>query len=645
MALVLLGTLFGPSLLHLGDQLLGVEYVDHYGTQWFYWFVERQAGLILAGDPSAGAAGLGHTDLFFHPWGKDLFLHTGANYLDAFAALPFRWLFGSVAGYNLFVLTGLAATAWAFHSLARDFSDDPVALGVGTLLFVCTPYVLFELVEGRPTQGILLLPLLFLRYSLRTASQTGWKSPLMAGILLALCGYQYWFYAFFFGVAIFFYGGWRALHPLPEAGGGRNTLLRFTSAAVVALVLCSPVVLPMLVLAEQPGGVPGLLDTDAWSLAASPPLTMENQSVGLFLWQPLRQYAGFYVLDAQGGERYLESVALLPWLAIPLWIGLLVRPGRLDRAAVVCLLVPGLLLAMGPLFLVGQQAFPNPVYIFLAKALPFLRRLWWPYRAFSLLCVVLGLAVVWALDWLVKRGRGIQVGVAILLCGTWVHHLRGERLWPFPSWDASIPAGYQCLAEGEPGAILELPFSWTQGHLYYQTRHGRPIFGGMLENNAVFTPGEHQSFQADNLFVASLLSEARIENPTDTWDEADREALRLLGYKYVVLQKDALVLRKENLEQGGRGPSRMIRIAMKTRHREVEKRLKLMVGDPVYSDARISIYAPWGDPVPCELEGFDLDRVVVGHSEVSTASRLLDQPEAQALHRPWFGEDFRDAGE
>ena len=71
-------------------------------------------------------------------------------------------------------------------------------------------------------------------------------------------------------------------------------------------------------------------------------------------------------------------------------------------------------------------------------------------------------------------------------------------LFPFETWNAGIPAGYKCLATGPEGAVLELPYNFTQAHLYYQIEHGRPIFGGMLENNKVFTPRETTELLKNN---------------------------------------------------------------------------------------------------------------------------------------------------
>ena len=73
LSVLLLVPLLGPALMRINREFLGIEYVDHYGTQWFYWFVEHQ---LRTGDSP------NHTNLFFYPWGKDIFAHTGTNVLD-----------------------------------------------------------------------------------------------------------------------------------------------------------------------------------------------------------------------------------------------------------------------------------------------------------------------------------------------------------------------------------------------------------------------------------------------------------------------------------------------------------------------------------------------------------------------------------
>ena len=66
------------------DLVIG-DGVDLFGTFWFYWFIGDCIEHLR--DPS-------FTDLMFHPLGKEIFAHTGNNFVDAVAAQPFRLLFG-----------------------------------------------------------------------------------------------------------------------------------------------------------------------------------------------------------------------------------------------------------------------------------------------------------------------------------------------------------------------------------------------------------------------------------------------------------------------------------------------------------------------------------------------------------------------
>ncbi|MBN1336066.1 MAG: hypothetical protein JXB39_08910 [Deltaproteobacteria bacterium] len=619
LSVLVVGVLFGPAMLHLPSRFLGIEYVDHYGTQWFYWFVEHQ---LRTGQ------GMGYTDLFFFPWGKDIFLHTGANVLDGYAALPFRWVFGPVLGYNLFVLTGLALTGVAFGFLVREFTEDRAAIVLSSVLFSVSPYVLFELVEGRPTQAILLLPVLFLFYVFRTGRR-GWKAPIMAGAVLALCGYQYWFYAFFGGMVCLGHGAWCVARPAEGSGGRLAVLARHVLIALVALVLTAPVALPLLWMTWDPTGmVPGLLDTSRWSLWASPPITVEDESIGLFLWQPLRRYAGFFIARSGPVERLLAQGVLVPivsWVTLAIYLR---RPGRLERGPLLAMALVAILLAMGPIVLVGHIALPNPPYVALVKAVGFLRRLWWPARAVAYLCILLGLAQALVLAWSGTFGRRVQAGVAGVLTAVWLLELHLADVLPFPSWDATIPAGYRCLAGGGPGAIVELPYAWTQGHLYYQTAHGRPIMGGMLENNPVFAPAEFSQLLRHNRFLSELYAVVKADEFDPTWSETDRQQLYDLGYRYVVNQKDALyhVASTEILMDN----------VMRLRSRGVRRTLGEMLGAPVWEDARIAIYAPWGDAAPCGPGDVEPDPVTLGLTEVSADQRVLRDPGNQDVKRLWM---------
>ncbi len=588
--LVLAALLWATTLPDLAGSFLGRPGVDAYGTQWFYWFVERQARRL---EP------FGRTDLFFFPYGKDVYLHTGSNVLDALLAVPFRLLLGPVLGYDVFVLAGLLATGLAFHGLARDLAGDGLAAAVGAVLFTVTPYALLELADGRPTQAILALPVLFLRCLWRTGLAPGWRAPVTAGALLALCGYQYWYYAIFGALLGLVLAAWSVLRPADGAGGRGAVLGRFLLAGGVSIALAAPGAVPLL-LASSGDAVPGLLDVEAWSLLSTPPVTAQAQSVGLLLWQPLRLAAGTFAQSrTTGEEQFLVGAHWTPWVLLPLVVAGLVRPGRLPRAALLLLLAAGTLLAMGPLLLVGPYALPNPLYIALVKVVPPLQRLWWPGRCYAFVAILLGLAAVRGLA-LAGRRPWLALGLSLAALAGTAWHLHGERILPFPTWSAEVPAGYRCLAGGPPGALVELPYSWSQAHLYYQTVHGRPILGGMIEDNASFTPPEASALKKDNRWLGRLLRLTGMSREDTEWTEAERQAIHELGFRYVVLQKDAFLV------QGDR--TTFHREVLRTRLRRLLKDLVPLVGEPVFEDARTAVYAPWGDPAPCDPRAIGFDR-------------------------------------
>lgn len=577
------GAVFGSHLGELRTHFLGEEYVDHYGTQWFYWYTERQLRALRWPD---------HTDLFFHPYGKDIFGHTGSNVLDGVVAIPFRVLLGPVLGYNLFLLVGLLAGGAAAYALCRDHVEDRAACLVAALLLGLSPFVLHEVAEGRPTQALLLPLILFLRSLLRLGRGASGTEPLKAGFWLAVTGYQYWYYALFAGMTALAHGLLAAAVARADDGGPWPVLRRHAVAAGLALLLVGPVALPMVLAAREVGAVAGLLDTRAWNLSYTPPVTMEGITVGLFAWQPFLRLAGFHILTGDNEEVFLAQSLILPWFWAPLLLGWIVLARRGGRSALPMagMALVSMVLATGSVVLVGGLALPNPPFIGLMHLLDVMRRLWWPARALAILVVLMAPMTALILDRLRGRRPLLGLGLGLALLGANLGELRAAGRAPMDAWDAGIPAGYRCLADGPDGALIELPYVWTQAHLYYQTAHGRPILGGMLEDNEVFTPAEITRLREENGFLLALRNAAATGETEGDSAEA-REELRFLGYRYVVVQKDAY-------QSANLSTSRADTV-IRTRQRRLNRGLRELLGEPVYDDARLAIYAPWGDPRPC----------------------------------------------
>jgi hypothetical protein len=617
-ALVLGGLVFGGALGGLNREFLGIEHVDHYGTQWFYWFAE----LTLRGEQSPL-----HTDRFFYPWGKDLYAHTGANMLDAWAAVPVRAIFGQVLGYNLFVLLGLAGNVWAFARLGREMSDDRVAVRVAAALFGFSPYCLFEAVEGRPTQAIVVLPVLFLRSTWRAGLRGGWRDPVLAGVLLALTGYQYWYYAFFGGFAALLLGLARTASPSDGAGTRVEVFARHALIAAVAGLLVAPAALPLLIETQVDADVPGMLDVSGWDLWSSPLVTGDGTTVGLSVWQPFLRESGFYLVLSEGVERFLPMGRPTTWgvlVGLSIWA---LRPGAVQRRVLLPALLGMALVATGPLVVVGQRLIPNLFYMELVRAVGFLQRLWWPSRAYLFIDLLLMVALTQALTALRARSSVLFLGATVLLTVELGAQLHRTSLLPYPTWISQVPAGYRCLADGPEGALIELPYAWTQAHLFYQTIHHRPILGGMIEDNAVFSPPEALELREKNTFVRRMREISELAGTDVVVTDEDRETVQTLGYRYVALQKDAFVVQVEE----GTLRDNMDRIRLK----RSRKALGDMLGTPVYEDARLAIYAPWGDPRPCAVGAVVEDEVAIGAVSLLKKNPSDAELAEQTLHRVW----------
>jgi hypothetical protein len=522
----------------LADRVLGIGAVDHFGTLWFHARV-RDA---LAGD----LAGLLHaTDLYF-PWGQDLLRNTGVNVLDGLVAAPFAAL-GPVLGHNALLIAVMVANGLAAALYARDHAADAGAPFAAGLAFAVAPFPLYELAEGRPAQALLVVFVLFQRALERAIRGAG--SPAAAGAWLALLGYQYWFYGLF-GALIAAAGGavW-AIRPPP--GRTRVQVLgALVVLAGVAVLLVAPVAGP-LAWALAAGEVPGLLDP------------ADPRGLLLHTFQPA--YAAVGALD--------DGAFVVTQRAVPLALGL-AGLAVARRPAELAMALAALLLAIGPVLVVAGHVVPEPLYGALATVLPPLRRLWHPSRAIAALAVL-------GVGWLARLPALPRALLVALGLGEAV----AAGLLPLSTWDASVPAGYRCLAGAGDGALIELPFAASQRHLWYQARHGRPILGGMHEGAPDFQPDEAVALREDNTFVAALLAAGRGARGGPLPTDADRDAVRALGYRFVVLQKD-------ELPADASGPGRL-------RRRLVEDQLAALLGPPAWDDARTRVWAPFGDALPC----------------------------------------------
>jgi hypothetical protein len=573
--LALLLAVFGPGLHQWTEVFLGRQYVDAWGTQWFYWFVGFQLRHLH---------GFGWTDLFFYPWGKDVYLHTGGNVLDAILAIPIRWVFGAVAGYNLWVVFVLFLNFVGMKALAERMGADAHSARLAGVFFAFNPYALNEINGGRPTQVVLSFLLLYTLDLVKTGESRSWWAPVRAGIWLAVTALTYWFYAFFGGLGAIGIVIWRFISPRP--GDTRvHMILRHAFIAVVALLIAGPFAYPMMSAKD----VPGMLDVSKWTDGNWMPTTNEGVSVGMYVFDPLSRMSGFWVPKGDGRiflQEYVNMLLVQVALAV---VGIVAAP-RKWRGAGIALLVTSLIVAFGPTIQLGVDI-PNYVYVTMVRSVSFLRRLWWPSRALVITHVAIGVCTAWTFAWLGRR-PWVQSLAVVAVLGAWLYELRDAGLLPMPVWTAHVPEGFRCLASGPPGAIIELPYAYDQSHLYYQTIHERALLGGMVEDNPLFSPPEQIRFRADNTFVKVMMDAAVEESPDTDYKVADRLAVKAMGYRFVILNKAAY--RAPELEAGSR-----VNVSREGRLRTVRRNLSDLLGPAVFEDDEATVYAPFGDPTPC----------------------------------------------
>lgn len=489
---------------------IGHETVDSIGTWWFQWWVA---------DTVATDASLLHTDRLFFPFGKDVLAHTGANVLDALLVAPLRGPLGPVVAWNILVGAIIASNAVTAGLVARRAG---IWFGVvGAALGALHPVALHELGQGRPTQAILAPLIAALVVGDAGLRRGGIDRLLAAGVLLGLQGWFYWFSGLFGALAILVLGG-ATMVGSARAPGGRGAagvvLGRLVLVLATAATVAAPVAGP-LALATATGDAAGLLDVSRWWTDGAV-VTREGDAVNLTILGGWGQAgvvnrAGF---DADGPVLGLVVLGLAfaaPW-----------------RWRLVALLA--LILAVGP----TVAGVPNPVYISLTVICPPLARLWWPVRTLSLLVPV---AVI-GLSALGSRGAGQRWNgfLAAVLTVALAIEATGRGLVPLGTWRPAIPAGLAVLASAPRGAAVVLPWGYDQRPLLYQAGTGAPLLNGMYERTAAFVPAEMQALQRDNTFLAALLLAPRDPRADPAIAEGDHGRFVALGYRWVVLRRDAL---------------------------------------------------------------------------------------------------------
>ena len=573
------------------DLVIG-DGVDLFGTFWFYWFIGDCIEHLR--DPS-------FTDLMFHPLGKEIFAHTGNNFVDAVAAQPFRLLFGFPRYQPVFVGFLLLVNGLTFMPLAkRVLGARSWAMVLAVALWTVNPFVLFECMAGRFTQATLwFAPTAFLgMLQLGDNDRELWKDALLAGVFTALQAWTYWFMGLFMALAFAWLAAVRLLWP--EGRSRKRMLLGWLMAAAICAVLVAPGGVSM-AMAATSGAVPGLVEGDVTSVFAMPKGHASNLPKTLH---------GAVLMERHGQPQIttLTWMVLIPLMAVAglkrrLWLGM-----------------AGLLavFAVGPAWpLESGQTMSMPAYLFLYNVVPFVNRLWFPYRMMAVCFLALSIGagtVLLRLERIVGGRSGaawrlLPPVVLVMVLGGALIEQHHNLAFPLVTRSLPVPAAYTEIGK-RGGAIIELPIGMARISIAYQPVHEQPVFGGMAENAPLFWPEGYREKQLNNRFARFLFS--AVDNPVGepvAFDPHHLLRLRGQGFRWVVLDRhyvDANVhrtaLRLQESKVRDQAPFL------------VQDRITEALGAPVGMDGSLLVWdlsgwtdqglgAPTGEPWPAGLQG------------------------------------------
>jgi hypothetical protein len=576
--------------------------VDLYGTFWFFWWV----GDCLANfrDPS-------FTDLMFHPLGKDIFAHTGNNFVDALVAQPFRWALGFPRYQPWFVWFLLVGNALSFLPLARHVCRSRAGVWTACALWMLNPFTLFELMCGRLTQAFLwFMPLAIWQFLCIAKDESldggwkSWKAPVLAGLFTGLQGWTYWFGGYFLGLALGFLAVLRLIEMARARRLDRGVLLGWAKAGLVCAIVVLPAAVKMAGL-DGGGEVPGT-GAEVASLFEPPQALHNNVAAtlhGYVLQETLGQpMLGYWVW----GGAFLAILAwgrgFRRWLALAL-VALLFAIGTVfPRSA-----IDSMYSAVGPWVLAevwapnpesfGPQGLVMPHYMAAYAWLPYFDRLWFPYRLIVLSFLGLSLGLGGLVDRVEQSGKGRALLLALGLVALSTAEQSRNLAYPLVHRDMEAPSVYEWIGE-QGGGLVELPMGIGRVSIAWQAVHEQPTVGGMAENASLFWPDGYKERLRDNHFLRELRKVTRRPNTFLCCDQASVKAgigaLEEEGFRWLVLDRHLVDADLHRYAYGRDAKEEQILSAPF----DVQARLIEGLGDPVAVDGSLVIWDLKGGVFP-----------------------------------------------
>jgi hypothetical protein len=529
--IALTAVMFWPVVGHLGTRILS-DGGDGAAYLWNLWAIPRE---LLQGDNPFD------TREIFFPVGA----HTGFNTnmpLISVLSWPLQKVFGLGVAANLVQLAGVVLSGFAAYLLAHHATRNRPAAFVAGAAFTFVPYRFLHVAHYDLTHleflpfGILALLLLY--------EAPKRKRAVVFGAVVGLTLLVNLYYFVFLLIACAVIAAWRWQETLR-----RETAVRLAQAAGVAVLVASPL---LVVMARDLLVFHSLDPIRDWGHA-------DNYSANLWSWVTPS------VVQRLWGDRFLhvdtmwtggERTAFPGFVVLALAVVGVVWAGRRRRGLWVALAAVFVLLSFGPFLHVGHRQgarflrygirYSYPMPYWLLNSVPVLNGVRVPGRfsvvAILALTVLAATGVVRLMSAVAVRRPQLALTVpAVALILVLVEFFPKGVVTQKPD----IPEPYAAIA-ADPGrrAVLEIPLQWRTGFvdfgdtrhdhtmfLYYATRHGKPIVGGMV---ARYPARKRQALLNHPLYSQVVgLQAGDLASTTFTVDD-----LRRTGIGYVVYHRD-----------------------------------------------------------------------------------------------------------
>jgi hypothetical protein len=526
-------------------------------TAVMFWPVTAHFGTRILSDGGDGAAylwnlwSLPHALLGGHnPFDtKDIFFPVGAHTafntnmpLVSVLSWPLQKLFGLGVAANVMQLGGVVLSGFGAYLLAHHVTKNRPAAFMAGAAFTFAPYRFLHAahydlshLEFLPF-GILALLVLYERPTRKRA--------LAFGAVAGLTFLTNLYYFVFLLIACAVIAAWCWRRTLT-----RDMAVRLGQAGVVAAVVAAPL---LVVMARELMVFHSLDPVRDWAGA-------DNYSANFLSWVTPSSAQRIWGMTFEhvnsrwtGGERLAIAGFTVMELA-PIGV---FRGGRGKRGLWITLGVVFVLLSFGPFLHVGHRQGGRFVRYGIRYTY------WMPYQLLHAIPVVNGVRVpgrfsvvgILALDvlaalgvaWLMARvavrhpGRALAVPAVALLLVVVEFYPQG-----LVTQKPGIPRPYSAIARDQGDrAVLEIPLQWRTGFgdfgdtdgdqsifLYYATRHGKPMVGGMV---ARYPVGSRTALLGNPL-LAEVVALQQGDLASTTFTAAE---LRSAGIGYVVYHRD-----------------------------------------------------------------------------------------------------------